>query len=591
MALLLCCAPFTAQEAHAGWVDDEYADIFVSRSRSKPAYKPRRVAKPKPAVQRPPKKRSRPSAAGKAPKSYRFPDVNAPLYPPVPPLGNSPMFDESLSSALGHYRPASRLSWLQQVYETTGNDPLWHRWGRVKRSADAAIRILAEAHSHGLNPAEYHVQEILQAQQAGDMTLFDLLLTDNVLHYISHLRDGQYSARKVDPRWQINNGGRPDLVASFVYAVSLEDVPGFMQQVYPAHTYYANLRRELNNYTGIAGSGGWPAFPAQGAALKPGESSSEVVALRARLAVTDGAVPDAPQAALFDDDLKVAVERFQRRHGLNDDGIVGKGTRQALAVPVNDRIRQIIASMERWRWLPDNFGKRHIVVNVPAFRLWYREDDVDKLTMRTVVGKTGANLQTPSFSTEMKYLVLNPNWNVPNTILSAEMAPKASRDPGFFRKKGYKVLDRSGNVINPASVNWGQYSRSNRAPYRVVEARGAAGALGTVKFIFPNKHGVYLHDTQSRNLFEKDFRAYSHGCVRIEKPTELGAMLLGHQDPGEFSELVKQSGKDRRVDLDEDIPVYLLYMTAWADDGQIYFYDDLYRRDKHLVLADGSKRG
>jgi len=191
----------------------------------------------------------------------------------------------------------------------------------------------------------------------------------------------------------------------------------------------------------------------------------------------------------------------------------------------------------------------------------------------------------------MKYMVLNPNWNVPSSIVSAEMAPKASRNPGYFKKKGYKVMDRAGNVVDPYTVNWGQYSRSNRAPYRVVESSGAAGALGTVKFIFPNKHGVYLHDTQSRRLFKKDFRAHSHGCVRIEKPAELGSILLGDRSPDEFSALISKSGHNRHINLEQSLPVYLLYMTAWADGKQVYFYDDLYRRDRRLVQAKTSKRG
>ncbi|HBH35609.1 MAG TPA: hypothetical protein DDW45_04270 [Gammaproteobacteria bacterium] len=211
--------------------------------------------------------------------------------------------------------------------------------------------------------------------------------------------------------------------------------------------------------------------------------------------------------------------------------------------------------------------------------------------MRTIVGKRKVNHQTPSFSTHMKYMVLNPNWNVPSSIVSAEMAPEASRNPGYFKKKGYKVMDRGGNVIDPSTVNWGQYSRSNRAPYRVVESRGAGGALGTVKFIFPNRHGVYLHDTQSRRLFKKDFRAYSHGCVRIEKPAELGSVLLGDRSPDEFSALISKSGHNKHINLEQSLPVYLLYMTAWADDNQVYFYDDLYSRDRSLVQAKNSKRG
>jgi murein L,D-transpeptidase YcbB/YkuD len=592
LAFGLCCALFTSSPLLAGWVDDEYGDIFVTRPKPKPQPK-KVVAKPvaAPVVQRQAPGRARPKASDNSLKPYRFPDAAAPLYPPVAPLGNSPMYDESVAVALGHYRAASKGEWLVRVYEANGGEPVWHRRGRISRDASAAIQILSEADSQGLNPHEYHIEEIFQAQQNGDLMLFDLLLTDNVLHYASHVRDGQYRPRDVDPRWKMGSSARADLAMSMAQAVTEQAVPRFMKQASPGHAYYKNLRRVLRDYTAIADSGGWPFFPAEGRGLKPGMSGGEVMALRARLAVTDGADLNAPQPSLYDDDLKLAVEGFQRRHGLNDDGVVGARTRQALAVPVKDRIRQIIASMERWRWLPGSLGQRYIIVNVPAFRLWYRENGEDKLTMRTVVGKTRANHQTPSFSTHMKYMVLNPNWNVPSSIVSAEMAPKASRNPGYFKKKGYTVMDRAGNVVDPYTVNWGQYSRSNRAPFRVVESSGAGGALGTVKFIFPNKHGVYLHDTQSKSLFKKDFRAYSHGCVRIEKPAELGSVLLGDRSPDEFSDLVAGSGKNRHINLEQSLPVYLLYMTAWADDNQVYFYDDIYRRDKRLVQAKTSKRG
>lgn len=592
LTLGCCCALFTASPLMASWVDSEYGDIFVTRSQPKP--KPAKsVAKPvaAPVVKQRTPVRARARVSDPAPKPYLFPDADTPLFPPVSPLGNSPMYDEPLAVALGHYQAASKEAWLQRVYEASGGMPVWHQQGRISRDATAAIQVLSEADTEGLNPHEYHIEEILQAQQDGDLTLFDLLLTDNILHYVSHLRDGQYRPRDVDPRWKVDVGARVDLVAGMVRAVTGQTVPRYMVEASPEHSFYKNLRRELSDYSAIAGAGGWPSFPAEGQSLKPGMNAADVMALRVRLASTDGADVNVPQSFVYDDDLKLAVEGFQRRHGLNDDGVIGARTRQALAVPVKNRIRQIIASMERWRWLPRSLGQRNILVNVPAYRLWYREHGEDKLTMRTVVGKTRASHQTPSFSTDMKYMVLNPNWNVPSSIVSAEMAPKASRNPGYFKKKGYTVMDRAGNVVNPYSVNWGQYNRSNRAPYRVVESSGAGGALGTVKFIFPNSHGVYLHDTQSRSLFKKDFRAHSHGCVRIEKPAELGSVLLGDRSADEFSALVAGSGKNKHVNLAQSLPVYLLYMTAWADDNQIYFYDDIYRRDRRLVQAKTSKRG
>jgi murein L,D-transpeptidase YcbB/YkuD len=598
-AVALCCAVFSASSLQAEWGGEEYGDIFASQSKSQPkrveSSVTTRGGDPVAAlvVQQHSARAIDTELPGVRPKpqAYRSPDAGISLYPRVSPLGNSSMQNESIKRALGHYRSASNKEKLKRVYKGVRNKIVWSRSGRATRDANAAIQILSDAASQGLNPAEYHVDEILQAQQQGDMTLFDLLLTDNTLHYISHLRDGQYNPHDVDPLWQIKHGARADLVESMVKALKSKRVSRLMNQVEPRHAVYRSLSRHLNDYISIAQSGGWPAFPLRGRGLKPGSSGSDVKKLRARLAVTDGADLYAPQSSRFDNNLKLAVERFQRRHGLNADGVIGGRTRQALAISVKQRIRQINASMERWRWMPGNVSKRAVIVNVPAFRLYFRENGIDKLTMRTIVGKAPKDLQTPTFTTNMKYMVLNPNWNVPNAIVSEEMAPKADRWPRFFQDNGYKVTDEAGNIVDPSSVDWGQYSKSNPAPFNVVQARGGDGALGSVKFIFPNQYGVALHDTQRKNLFEEEFRAYSHGCVRVEKPSELGAAILGYRNSEQFISLVERSSEDERINLQQDIPVYMVYMTAWADADEIYFYEDIYQRDRRLVQAKTSKRG
>jgi len=596
LAVALCCAAFSSSALQAGWGDSEYGDIFASQQKSKP--QPKKAGKPVatsaatlvavPDVQQHAARAVDTPIPGTQLRPKQRQGASSSLHQPVSPLGNSSMHNVSIKSALGHYRSASNKERLKQVYRAKGYRPVWKRAGR---DANAAIQILAESDSHGLNPAEYHVNEILRAQEGGDETLFDLMLTDNALRYVTHLRDGQYRPQDVDPQWLIRHGARADLAASMGKAAKRGGVSGFMKKIAPRHAVYRSLYRHLYDYNSIADSGGWPAFPVRGRRLQPGSSGSDVKALRARLAVTDGADLYVPQPSRFDNNLKLAVQRFQRRHGLNDDGNIGGRTRQALAVPVNKRIRQITASMERWRWMPNNIGNQAVIVNVPAFRLYYRVNGVDKVSMRTIVGKAPKDLQTPTFTTNMKYMVLNPNWNVPNTIVSEEMAPRANKDPGYFQARGYKVMDEAGNAVDPANVNWGQYNKSNPTPFRVVQARGGDGALGSVKFIFPNQYGVALHDTQRKNLFSEEFRAYSHGCVRVEKPAELGAAILGKSSPQQFSALVERSSEDEHINLQQDIPVYMLYMTAWADTDQVYFYDDLYRRDRRLVQEKTSKRG
>ncbi len=601
----LCCTLFISLPLQAAWGDAEYGDIFASQSQenAQPApptpsnYVTESVAVPvvrqhsARAVDTPiPGTQSR-AAKQSGSNRYQGTAVYRSPFPRVSPLGNSSMQNESIKRALERYRSASNKEKLKRVYKGIRNKKVWSRKGGATKDANAAIQILSNAGRQGLNPAEYHVEEIQRAKQQGDMTLFNLLMTDNTLRYVSHLRDGQFNPQDVDPMWLIKLGARPDLVESMIKALKSKHVSRLMKRVEPRHTVYRNLSRHLYDYLNIAQSGGWPTFPIRGGGLKPGSSGSAVKALRARLAVTDGADAYAPRPSVYDNNLKLAVSRFQRRHGLNDDGVIGGRTRQALAVPVKKRILQIATSMERWRWLPEKFGRQAVFVNIPAFRLYFWENGASKLTMRTIVGKAKKDWQTPTFTTDLDYMVLNPNWNVPNSIVSEEMAPKAHRWPKFFQDNGYKVMDEDGNEINPSNVNWGQYSKSNPAPYRVVQARGGDGSLGVVKFIFPNQYGVALHDTSSKQLFKEEFRAYSHGCVRVEKPRELGAALLGKRTPTFFNSLVEESADDRRIQVQEGISVYTFYMTAWADANEVYFYEDLYRRDKRMVQAKTPKRG
>lgn len=586
-ALLMLSLPLfiIASPLQAIWEDSEYADLFANAPKT-------RSASPETVTSGAAEDADALHQADEKPQySYTTSDPAATLHPTVSPLDAVSMHNQSIRRSIEKYRPASRQENLKQIYKTNRYKNLWSRKGRVNGDARAVMQILADAAAHGLNPADYHVDEIRRAQQRGDMTLFDLLLTDNALGYVSHLRDGQFSKEDVDPQWEIRTDSRPDLTEGLAQAIKRKDAPRFMKLAAPRHPIYRDLQRHLAEYNAIAASGGWPSFPVRGGVLSPGASGSEVQALRSRLAVTDGADLFVPQSSRFDNDLKLALQRFQRRHGLNDDGVVGGRTRQALAASVNKRIQQLATAMERWRWMPQNIGKEAIIVNVPAFRLWYWKNGVDQLTMRIIVGQAKKDWQTPTFTRQLEYMVLNPNWNVPNSIVSEEMAPKASQNPGYFQEKGYRVIDDAGNIVDPASVNWAQYSKDNPVPYRVIQARGGDGALGLVKFIFPNHYGVALHDTQSRDLFNEEFRAFSHGCIRVEKPLELGAALLGQRSPQHFSALVEKSAHDHVITIDQNTPVFVVYMTAWADANEVYFYEDLYHRDRRLVQAKAPKRG
>ncbi|WP_179116669.1 L,D-transpeptidase family protein [Solemya velum gill symbiont] len=482
-----------------------------------------------------------------------------------------------LKQAVQKVRPKKHRKLLQSFYTLRNYQPTWKNYSQVS----ALLKNLRESDKEGLNPADYRLDEIKQASGLQQ----ELILTDVLLSYAHDLRDGVHSPQQVDRRWHIRKP-KFNLVGEVSKAVEYGRLRAFLKDLAPPHEEYAALRAQLREHRKVAKRGGWPDFPARGPRrLDPGDRHQQVESLRARLAVTDKAASSSADSQLYDDALVEAVKRFQRRHGLNDDGVVGGATRAALAVPIEQRIEQIIASMERWRWMPRELGSSYVIVDVPAYRLWFHQPGKKPLTMRTIVGDY--KNQTPSFTQKMKYLVMNPNWYVPNSIASKELAPKISEDPDYVDRAGFKVYDKqSKQQIDPASVDWASLGTGSEFPYRIVQSSGNTNALGDIKFIFPNRHGIYLHDTSAPSLFRNDKRALSHGCIRIEKPLELAARILGTSSPDEIASMIQSSSHNRHVNLKGEIPVYLVYMTAWSEGkGDISFFNDIYKRDRRLLAA------
>ncbi len=319
--------------------------------------------------------------------------------------------------------------------------------------------------------------------------------------------------------------------------------------------------------------------------MREGSSRPGIAALRARLAGGD----DAREAELaragesrpnvFDDRLAEALRHFQERNGILDDGVLGPRTRAELNRSVEDRIADLELNLDRWRWLPRQLGERYIVVNVAGFELEMDEHDRPVERMRVVVGKTGWN--TPVFADTMRYLIVNPYWNVPESITEEEVAPKVMSDPGYLQRNRFQVL-RGDRVVDPGSVDW-----TRPATFRVRQQPGPDNALGRLKFMFPNDRNIYFHDTPADHLFSRTERAFSHGCIRLEKPKELARALLPRVAGRSASAVdsLLATDKEQWVRFDRGVPVYILYFTAWADeDGTVRFYPDVYGRDRVLEL-------
>lgn len=284
----------------------------------------------------------------------------------------------------------------------------------------------------------------------------------------------------------------------------------------------------------------------------------------------------------FDEELEHAVRGFQERHGLETDGVVGRDTLAALNVPVEERIQQVLLNMERWRWLPEEMGSRYLMVNMAGFDLQLVENEATVMDMRVIIGRPYRS--TPAFVAEMTHLVFNPYWNVPHKLALLDLLPAQQKDPQYLSRKGFRVFSdwsRDAIEVDPDSIDWSQYNENNFV-FRLRQEPGAANSLGRIKFMMPNPHAVYLHDTPAQHLFRRAVRTFSSGCIRVEQPVRLATTLLQGKrrwTDGDVMQIIA-SRENRAVFLSRKIPVYMLYLTAWVDDaGRVHFRDDVYGRD------------
>ena len=337
-------------------------------------------------------------------------------------------------------------------------------------------------------------------------------------------------------------------------------------------------------YREIAANGSWSQIP-EGPTLRPGATDPRLATLMQRLAITGDMEMMQTFAPVteYDEVLQAGVRHFQERHGLDTDAIVGPATVNALNVSAEQRVKQLEINLERARWVLDDISDDFIIVNIAGFRAYLMRDREIVWQTKVQVGRTYH--QSPVFRDEMKYVVFNPTWTVPYSIASKEMLPKIKSDPEYFQTRDFDVKDRGGNVIDPATVDWSSVSPRNFG-YTLVQRPGPNNALGRVKFMFPNKHAVYLHDTPSKYLFGKAERAFSHGCIRVENPYEFAELLLGPDWDQDKIAATLDSKETKTVMLPKSLPVLLMYWTAVVNkDGEVFFYNDIYKRDQNIATA------
>ena len=477
---------------------------------------------------------------------------------------------------------------LKIFYEQRRYTPMWVDPSGLNSQGRALLRTFDSAARDGLVPAEYDPgASVRVAADTDQLAATELALSASLLRYATDIRRGRAVPAKMDgdPRVEL----RPiDPAQILDGAASAPDIEAYVAVLAPADPFYLGLRQALDRYRAIAATGGWPVIPA-GGKLGPGSMDARVRDLRRHLQLSGDLAGD-PAGELsnrYDDSVRQAVRRFQQRHGLPETGSVDTATLQELNIPVASRIRQILINLERARWLPEDLGDPYVLVNMAAFQLDVVEAGKSVLEMRVVVGER--DKETPAFSDEITYIEVNPYWNVPKSIALKEKLPQLRHNPYALVGQNIRVLSPGGGEINPGSIDWSAIGAN--FPYRLRQDPGPRNALGRIKFMFPNVYDVYMHDTPSRSLFKRQVRAFSHGCIRVEKPMELAEYLLRGSWSRERIQRTIDGGKNHAIYLDRPVPVHLVYLTAWVDpNGQVQFRDDLYNRDARLVAVLDAKR-
>jgi len=498
----------------------------------------------------------------------------------------------------GHFPEGEDVSFYRELiefYDQRYHRSVWFDDDRFKKDPEQLIREIKNSYNEGLNPLDYHLglienfvhdPDLFKANSLDKRALLEILLTNAYLSLASDYLNGKIDPEIIvdDYNHQADNLEAQQLLASLVEEEKLAQT---LASKLPKSFNYTKLRDELYLYRDSGKIKEWPVI-----------NTDEVLALKAEGTAVAQLIDNLSARAYlnleslkdksyYSQRVERAVRKFQLNNGLKADGIVGPRTRNALNIKLEQRIRQIIINMERWRWLPEDLGKRYIYVNIADYNLKLYENNQVIMEMKTIVGQEQRS--TPVFSDTIKYLVLNPYWYVPKSIAVKDKLPLIKEDYNYLKENNYSLFKYTGNnnlqEINPAEVEWSAINKDN-FNFLLRQNPGDENALGRVKFMFPNKFSVYLHDTPGRYLFSETDRSFSSGCIRIEEPVDLAEYLLSDQKDWDRKKIEMEMKKDREktVYLKNPIKIYLQYNTAWVDNqGDLNFREDIYYRDKKII--------
>lgn len=477
-----------------------------------------------------------------------------------------------------------RLIQVMIYYESRSFKPIWVRDNGPKTKGKRLLVVLQNAEEHGLVASDYRVNEIAEMIEKTDyrsLAELDILMSRAMIDFGRDLHAGRVDPAKFNREITIypQRLGATTLLDG---AEAADDIEPYIASLAPQTPRYDRLKAKLAEYRAIDKAGGFPEIPT-GETLKPNMEDTRLDVLREALIMMGDLDEGAHSGDVYNGALVDAVTRFQYRHGIEQDGVIGPATLAEFNTPIDNRIETLELNMERRRWMPPTFGEFYVFINLADQFLKVVKGKKTIHEALLVVGKPYH--RTPVFSETMKYVVFNPYWKVPYSIATKEYLPKLKTDPGVLDRQNIRVL--SGNsIISPYSVDWASYSRKN-FPFRLRQDPGPKNALGRIKFMFPNKHAVYVHDTPSKSLFSKAHRVFSHGCMRVQNPEQLAEVLLGEQGWSKVKVQGNFATQERKVvKLKEEIPVHITYLTSFVNkDMSAHFRKDVYNRDDLLAEA------
>jgi len=442
------------------------------------------------------------------------------------------------------------------------------------------LKNFAKSYEEGLNPSDYNTVKLWEYEKKvtklGDRELekYDALLTNSFKKYISHLTNGRLNPRKLYKNWDLKEN-KIDVNETITTLINSDSLAEKIELLKPQHLVYKRLKKALANINAL------PKDNFNTIKIKNkivfNDTNPSIIDIKKRLIYWKDMLPKDSLSSIYDNETAEALKKFQTRHGLAADGVIGKGTVESLNFSKKQRREQIIANLERWKWFPKNMGKEYIIINIPDYKLSLVKDNDTIRTHKVIIGRP--KRKTPVLSSKLTQVIFNPTWTVPPTILREDVIPEILKNRNYLAKTNIKLYDGNGNLV-PVS-NW---RLSNAKSFRYVQSPGTFNSLGMVKLIFPNRFSIYLHDTNHRDFFEKPVRSLSSGCVRVDNPLELTEYLMDDATNWNLEKITEalQNEITKQIKLKKEVNIHILYWTAWSEKNAIIFRDDIYNLDADL---------